>query len=47
MLTNPILDSCVIISGLASHPFGSWQPRGSDKFSKWIRDDLFHPGFLE
>ncbi|VUC32091.1 unnamed protein product [Clonostachys rosea] len=31
---------CVIISGLASHPFGSWQPRGSDKSFMWIRDDL-------
>ncbi|PGH01881.1 hypothetical protein AJ80_08953 [Polytolypa hystricis UAMH7299] len=31
---------CIAISGLASHPFGSWQPKGSDKTFMWIRDDL-------
>ncbi|KAK3319651.1 hypothetical protein B0T19DRAFT_270056 [Cercophora scortea] len=31
---------CIAISGLASHPFGSWQPRGSDKTFMWIRDSL-------
>lgn len=32
--------SCLIISGLASHPFGSWQPHGRDKSFMWIRDEL-------
>ncbi|KAK3290170.1 uncharacterized protein B0H64DRAFT_368987 [Chaetomium fimeti] len=31
---------CIAISGLASHPFGSWQPRGRDKTFMWIRDAL-------
>ncbi|KAI9166340.1 Protein SERAC1 [Paramyrothecium foliicola] len=31
---------CIIISGLASHPFGSWQPKGEDKSFMWIRDSL-------
>ncbi|KAL7627351.1 hypothetical protein AAE478_001543 [Parahypoxylon ruwenzoriense] len=31
---------CIAISGLASHPFGSWQPRGPDKTFMWIRDEL-------
>ncbi|KAI1871350.1 uncharacterized protein JN550_004795 [Neoarthrinium moseri] len=31
---------CIAISGLASHPFGSWQPRGDDKSFMWIRDEL-------
>ncbi|KAI1453636.1 hypothetical protein F4805DRAFT_469921 [Annulohypoxylon moriforme] len=31
---------CVAISGLSSHPFGSWQPKGSDKKFMWIRDCL-------
>ncbi|KAL6789794.1 hypothetical protein J3E68DRAFT_439026 [Trichoderma sp. SZMC 28012] len=31
---------CVVISGLASHPMGSWQPRGDDKSFMWIRDKL-------
>ncbi|KAL7931669.1 hypothetical protein V8C35DRAFT_323523 [Trichoderma chlorosporum] len=31
---------CIVISGLASHPMGSWQPRGSDKSFMWIRDSL-------
>ncbi|KAI0179413.1 hypothetical protein GGR52DRAFT_305072 [Hypoxylon sp. FL1284] len=29
---------CLAISGLASHPFGSWQ--GTDKLFMWIRDEL-------
>lgn len=32
--------SCLIISGLASHPFGSWQTHGHDKSFMWIRDEL-------
>lgn len=32
--------SCLVISGLASHPFGSWQTHGHDKSFMWIRDDL-------
>ncbi|GAW20388.1 hypothetical protein ANO14919_098940 [Xylariales sp. No.14919] len=31
---------CIAISGLASHPFASWQPKGSDKTFMWIRDAL-------
>ncbi|KAK3682785.1 hypothetical protein B0T22DRAFT_444952 [Podospora appendiculata] len=31
---------CIIISGLASHPMGSWQPRGKDKSFMRIRDAL-------
>lgn len=31
---------CIAISGLASHPFGSWQPRGQDKTFMWIRDAI-------
>ncbi|KAI0861632.1 hypothetical protein F4860DRAFT_475705 [Xylaria cubensis] len=31
---------CIAISGLASHPFGSWQPKDSDKTFMWIRDVL-------
>ncbi|KAI1804854.1 hypothetical protein F4811DRAFT_561451 [Daldinia bambusicola] len=36
---------CIAISGLASHPFGSWQVHGRDKSFMWIRDELpqFHP----
>ncbi|VUC22222.1 unnamed protein product [Clonostachys rosea] len=36
----------ISISGLSSHPFGSWQPRGADKSFMWIRDELpaFVPG---
>ena len=30
--------SCIALSGLGSHPFGSWQPHGSDKSFMWIRD---------
>jgi hypothetical protein len=35
-----IINSCVAISGLASHPFGSWQPKGANKTFMWIRDGL-------
>ncbi|KAI9150841.1 hypothetical protein HJFPF1_10618 [Paramyrothecium foliicola] len=31
---------CIVISGLGSHPMGSWQPRGKDKSFMWIRDAL-------
>ncbi|KAL1874856.1 hypothetical protein Daus18300_003397 [Diaporthe australafricana] len=31
---------CIAISGLASHAFGSWQPRGPDKTFMWIRDEI-------
>ncbi|KAK3321504.1 hypothetical protein B0T19DRAFT_374928 [Cercophora scortea] len=31
---------CIAISGLGSHPFGSWQPKGTDKGFMWIRDEL-------
>jgi hypothetical protein len=31
---------CVAISGLASHPFGSWQPHDQDKTFMWIRDAI-------
>ncbi|KAI1126898.1 hypothetical protein F5Y10DRAFT_243740 [Nemania abortiva] len=31
---------CIAISGLASHPFGSWQPKGEDKSFMWLRDEL-------
>ncbi|KAM0511390.1 hypothetical protein ACHAPE_009905 [Trichoderma viride] len=31
---------CIAISGLGSHPFGSWQPHGADKSFMWIRDEL-------
>ncbi|PTB63731.1 hypothetical protein BBK36DRAFT_1126010 [Trichoderma citrinoviride] len=31
---------CIVISGLASHPMGSWQPRGNNKSFMWIRDAL-------
>lgn len=34
------VNSCIAISGLASHPFGSWQPKGNDKTFMWIRDSL-------
>jgi hypothetical protein len=32
--------SCIVIPGLASHPLGSWQPKGDDKSFMWIRDAL-------
>ncbi|KAI1354798.1 hypothetical protein F5Y01DRAFT_239570 [Xylaria sp. FL0043] len=31
---------CIAISGLGSHPFGSWQPKKGDKTFMWIRDAL-------
>ncbi|KAK5992042.1 hypothetical protein PT974_05438 [Cladobotryum mycophilum] len=31
---------CIAISGLSSHPFGSWQPHAGDKEFMWIRDEL-------
>ncbi|KAI0885796.1 uncharacterized protein GGS22DRAFT_188084 [Annulohypoxylon maeteangense] len=31
---------CIAISGLASHPFGSWQPKGQSKSFMWIRDAM-------
>ncbi|KAF2973525.1 hypothetical protein GQX73_g157 [Xylaria multiplex] len=31
---------CIAISGLASHPFGSWQPKVGDRAFMWIRDAL-------
>ncbi|KAK1252596.1 hypothetical protein MKX08_003783 [Trichoderma sp. CBMAI-0020] len=31
---------CIVMSGLASHPMGSWQPHGDDKSFMWIRDTL-------
>ncbi|RWA11742.1 hypothetical protein EKO27_g3362 [Xylaria grammica] len=31
---------CIAISGLASHPFGSWQPKGEDKSFMWVREAL-------
>ncbi|KAH8897208.1 hypothetical protein GQ53DRAFT_803263 [Thozetella sp. PMI_491] len=31
---------CIAVSGLASHPFGSWQPHGKDKSFMWIRDEV-------
>ncbi|PYH69627.1 uncharacterized protein BO88DRAFT_443625 [Aspergillus vadensis CBS 113365] len=40
--TNHLQNSydCIAISGLASHPFGSWQRKGSNKRFMWIRDNL-------
>ncbi|OTA67826.1 hypothetical protein K449DRAFT_364282, partial [Hypoxylon sp. EC38] len=32
--------NCIAISGLASHPFGSWQPKGGSKTFMWLRDAL-------
>jgi len=32
--------SCITISGIGSHAFGSWQPSGGDKQFMWIRDAL-------
>ncbi|KAI1477553.1 hypothetical protein F4774DRAFT_388654 [Daldinia eschscholtzii] len=31
---------CISLSGLSSHPFGSWQPKKSNKTFMWIRDEL-------
>jgi hypothetical protein len=33
-------DSCIAISGLASHPLGSWMHRGSQTNFVWLRDRL-------
>jgi hypothetical protein len=38
--TKLTVRSCITISGLASHPFGSWQPKRGDKTFMWIRDTL-------
>ena len=32
--------SVIAIPGLGSHPFGSWQPHGSDKSYIWVRDEI-------
>src|SRR5271167_3314652 len=34
------MPSCIVLSGLASHPMGSWQPHGDNKSFMWIRDEL-------
>lgn len=34
------ITSCIAISGLASHPFGSWMQRGSNTNFMWLRDKL-------
>src|SRR2546423_13508622 len=34
------LDSSITISGLASHPLGSWMQRNSDNNFVWLRDRL-------
>ncbi|KAI9736325.1 MAG: hypothetical protein M1834_001211 [Cirrosporium novae-zelandiae] len=31
---------CIAISGLASHPFGSWKHRSKDSTFMWLRDQL-------
>ncbi|KAI1412373.1 hypothetical protein F5Y13DRAFT_200005 [Hypoxylon sp. FL1857] len=31
---------CIVLSGLGSHPFGSWQPHGQNKSFMWVRDEL-------
>ncbi|KAI0100718.1 hypothetical protein F4776DRAFT_658252 [Hypoxylon sp. NC0597] len=33
---------CIVLSGLGSHPFGSWQPHGQSKSFMWVRDELSH-----
>jgi hypothetical protein len=35
-----MVHSCIAISGLASHPFGSWQPKEANRTFMWIRDGL-------
>ena len=35
-----IANSCIAVSGLASHPFGSWAAKGDDKRFMWVRDVL-------
>ena len=32
--------SCVAVSGLASHPFGSWRPKDDNSHWMWLRDAL-------
>lgn len=32
--------SFIAVSGIGSHPFGSWQPHGGDKRFMWLRDAL-------
>ena len=32
--------SCIAISGLASHPFGSWKSRNDQSHFMWLRDGL-------
>jgi len=32
------VSDCIAISGLGSHPFGSWQPHGGNKSFMWLRD---------
>ena len=39
-MTDVLSKSCVAISGLASHPFGSWKCRKSDSNFMWLRDQL-------
>jgi hypothetical protein len=34
--------SCISISGLASHPFGSWAERNPQSNFMWLRDRLPH-----
>src|SRR5437868_213906 len=35
-----IKGSCIAISGLSSHPFGSWMSRGLGSNFMWLRDSL-------
>jgi len=39
LATLPDKSSCVAISGLASHPFGSWRPKDNSHWM-WLRDEL-------
>ena len=39
-LTESLSKSCVAISGLASHPFGSWKYREPGSSFMWLRDQL-------
>lgn len=34
--TDTHIHSCIVVSGLASHPFGSWKARGGQFM--WLRD---------
>src|SRR5271156_1806922 len=40
LLTLDVRKSCIAISGLGSHPFGSWKERGPDTNFMWLRDSL-------